>query len=279
MGVPLLLLFPPSAATPRFYMTLGALAFPMWVATTHSARLLLATWALLGLAVAWAVWEAGSRYPGFRGLVLAGLALAGAANLCRMISEASIVPVDLLLCRESEKALRNRGLFTAYGESLEMADASVPMGTRIMLVGETRGLYWPRPVIHQSPYDEQIFDAIIRTSATGAEAAKRLRQHANYIYMSDDAFARPIFSHGYRLIKFTQRDEKVIDELWGRWIDMVAQIQRARIYRVRRSPCQEGLALPLPLILDEEAWQREYAPRVEMTWQGAEGKTFRSTVP
>jgi len=160
-----------------------------------------------------------------------------------------------------------------------MAGSVVPAGARIMLVAETRGLYWPRPVIHQSQFDEQIFDAIIRTSATGAEAAKRLRQHAVYMYLNDDVTARLKFSGGFRMVTFSSRDKKVIGDLWDRWIDKVAQVKQARIYKVRRSPRQEGLAPQLPLMLDEAAWQREYAPQIEMTWQGAGGKAFQRTFP
>lgn len=270
LSLPWLLLIPLAAPAMRLYLILAVLSLSLWALSTHLARVLLATWSLLGLTAAWALWDIRARWPGFCSVALVLLALVGGANLCRMLPEwkGAFDPLDLLVCRESVTALWSRKVPNPATAVAAAADNLLPRNARILLVGECRGLYWPRSVIQQTQYDAQIFEEIIRSSMNGAEAAKRLHQYADFLYLNDAESARLRFTWGYHLLHFTPRERQVIDGLWSHWIDKIVRINRAGLYRVRRSPRREGPAPSLPVSLDEAAWRREYAPWTEMTWEG-----------
>jgi hypothetical protein len=178
-------------------------------------------------------------------------------------------PWDLLLGRLSPRLMWTTGFSNSYATVAGLADKRLPRRAKILLVAETRGMYWPRRVIHHSPHDLQTIEEILRTSAGATEAAKRLRQRASHLYVNDEETARIKLTRHYYLVILNEREESLAAELWKRWMDEEVRDGTAVIYRIRSSPRPPGSPAPaLPLTFNNKEFRRKYESWVMMTWEG-----------
>jgi hypothetical protein len=272
VAIPLAAACPPSAPALRAAGVLAGLSLVSWAAVTHVPRFALATWLWLLVWGAGAAWELLARRPWLGRLGLALLVVTGGTSFlagavqCRAFFD----PVEWLAGRESRAAYLERKTINPYTSIALSAGSLLPARGSVMLVGETRGLYWPRPFLNHSVYDVQAFEEALRGAFTAADLARRIRQRgASALFVNDRETSRLKFRFQYPMLEFGGRERPLVDEFWDRWTDLVADSGRyARLYLVRRAPKPVGVKTARPLSLDEHAMRIEFEGFATITWEG-----------
>jgi hypothetical protein len=180
-------------------------------------------------------------------------------------------PVELLAGREDTRTYLGRRMLNSYSETAIRSGAFLGKGDRVLMVGETRGLYWPVPFVNHSAYDRQFFEEAVFSSADAVVAAKRLRQGGvTHLFFNDAETSRLKFRFEYPILEFNDRQRGVIAGLWERWMDEAAVAgPYQRLFRLRASPRPFGDKAPgPPLSFDETGMRREFEGYSEITWSG-----------
>ncbi len=277
---PVLLLFAPllllrrfAARGPGLYGAVAGFSLLAWMPVTHIHRFLLPTWGLLGLLVAWHLCEVGDARPRLRDAALTLLLVVGAVNLASVLTmwRSYLDLGNLLAGREAPAEYLGRKMVNSYYPAATSAGAALPRQARVAVVGETRGLYWPRPFLNQSAYDVGAFEETIRAARTPEEAAKRLKQRGvSHLFFNDAETSRLKNRFRYPQLEFTPYQRAVIAGLWGSWIDLVwSDPGRQELYALRTAPRARGVPPPpQPLSFDEEGLKRAFEGWSSITWQG-----------
>lgn len=256
----------------RVYGLIAGASVVFWVTGTHILRFLLATWGLLGLLVAWVVWELGQSKPRIRQAGLALLFVVGFANLAAQVLMWRKVfdPVEVLAGRESRLGYLNRKMLNSYTEIVDSARSGLTRNDRVLLVGETRGLYWPVAFVNHSVYDRQMFEEVVRDSVDPEEAAKRFRQRGvTHLFFNDAETSRMKFRFNYPMLEFDGRERGVIDGLWDHWVEQQASHRnRTVLYRLLDEPRAVPGGPAQPLSLHAEVLRRTFEGYTEVTWEG-----------
>ena len=275
---PVAVVCPPSGAAAAAYGAVAVLALLSWLPVTHIHRFLLPAWGLFCILLAWSWWEVAARR---RTVFLAGLLLMvviSAANFLILgeLWRKFFDPVELLAGREDTRAFLARKMLNSYSETAVGSGTFIGHGDRVLMVGETRGLYWPARFVNHSIYDRQLFEEAVCSSINAAEAAKRLKQRGvNHLFFNEPETSRLKFRFGYPMLEFNDRQRSVINGLWERWMEERPAAGRyQRLFRLRSFPRPFGLgpfgerAPVLPLSFDAAALQREFEGYAEITWSG-----------
>ena len=268
--LPVAVLFAPPLVAFRIYAWLALPAFLFWAPLSSVMRYLLAAWGLVFALIMMGAWRAEEKRRGFRAAVLLVLFGAGFYSLNASVSmwKKAFDPVEVLAGRERAWEFLERRLVSPYASFAAAADALMPERGKVMMVGDARGLYWPRSFIAHSAYDTEAFEEIIRSSRTAREAVKRLRQTgASHIFVNDAETARMKFAHGYPILLFTGPQLAVIGELWREWLHEEMRTREAGLFALRRSPVP-GRGAGVPLSFDTVRLRMEFAGWTMMTWEG-----------
>ncbi len=279
---PVALLHPPAGAVARAAAAVGGLGVAGWMVTSHIHRFGLSSWMLLLLPLAAAIWQLRAARPRLGDLCLLLLAVTAAANTATSaaLGRSFFDPVDWLAGRESRSTYLGRKMIDPYtAVALAAGPAFGPHG-RVMMMGETRGLYWPVPFITHSVYDRQVIEEIAAESATPDRVALRVRQRgASHVFVSDRESSRLKNRFRYPILLWTPREQALLEGFWDRWLDLTLDDGNyARLYALRRRPKEKPGGIR-PLSLDENHLRGEFEGFVSITWSG-EGKiqTTKQTV-
>jgi len=283
VGAPLLLLVRPLGPA-AFPAAVAGLTLACWVPVSHNGRYALAGWVLLAVAIALAAEEARRRRPGRargRGRGIAAAALSAflvleVTGLARAWAAVGPRTAAYLAGRDTPAARWART--ERFPIPADALDRVAPPGARVLVSGDTHGGYWGRPTVWGSLFDVPAAEGIVKSSRTGAEAAKRFRQIAPYVYVSDPAAGSAAFDWGTGCFAFSARDEAVAAAAWGRWMDPVASSPAGTVWRVRGRPARGLSRAPVPVVFRSEAFRRAYGPWTAISWDGAGGRAGR-TVP
>jgi hypothetical protein len=207
-------------------------------------------------------------------MVRAGmLAVLGLDVLVRCLPGFCATALPVLTGRASPREVWARGLPNSYAGVAALADRILPPGARILLVGDIRAAYWPRPAINHSPYDVQLAHEILATSFTPAQAAKRIRQRAGYVYLNDRESGRLKYTRDFPMLEFDARAERVAAGVWRVWMDEAVRDGEAVVWRVRRIPRRKGPWPDVPLTFDEAALRKAFGPMTSLSYEVPGGGT------
>ena len=272
MLAPLVLVFRPAIPGAGVVGTLAGMSLLMWLGVTHIHRFLLATWALVWIILVWSVWEMGKTRPWFRNGILAALVVLNGVGLADILIfwRHNVDPVDMLAGRESPGEFLTRKTINQYEDAANAAGRLMPATGRVMMAGETRGLYWPRPFISHSAYDIQAFEEVIWASRDADEAAKHLKQRGiTHLFFNDSETYRMKFRYAYPMLAFNARQMAVIGGLWRTRVREVFRKGYTALYSVSRRAVK-GNGPPLPMSFDEQTMRRDFEGFTEISFSGGQ---------
>ncbi len=280
---PVALLHPPAGAVARATAVVGGLGVGGWMVTSHIHRFGLSSWMLLFLPLAAAIWGLRAARPRLGEGCLLLLAVTAAANTASSaaLGRSFFDPVDWLAGRESRATFLGRKMIDSYAPIALAAGPALGRHGRVMMLGETRGLYWPAPFITHSVYDRQVLEEIATASFTPDRVAVRVRQHgATHVFVSDRESSRLKHRFKYPILTWTPREKHLLEGFWDRWMDTALDDgQFARLYALRTNPRDKPGGVVRPLSLDENALRIEFEGFVSITWMGdAKIQTTKHTV-
>ena len=165
-----------------------------------------------------------------------------------------------------------RSLPNSYAGIARQAER-LPRAARILLVGDIRAAYWPRPAINHSPYDVQLAQEILAGARTPAEAAKRFRQLGGWLYVNDRESARLKYTRDFPMLAFDARTERLAAAVWRVWMDEAARDGDAGLWRVRRVPRPAAPWPRVPLTFDDAALRKAYGSETSLTYEAPGGGT------
>jgi len=265
VAVPWLVLAPPAGAFATYAWIAGT-AGVTWSLVTHVSRYLTAGWVLACVVIAAGL---GVRGP-LRAVRAVLLAVFGLDVLVRALPGFASAGLPVLAGRASPREVWARSLPNSYAGIARKAEA-LPPGARILLVGDIRAAYWPRPALNHSPYDVQLAHEILAGSRTPAEAAKRFRQAAGWVYVNDRESGRLKYTRDFPMLEFDHRTERIAAGVWRGWMDEAARDGEGVIWRVRLRPRRTGPWPEVPLTFDDAALRRAYAGSTSLTYEAPGG--------
>ncbi len=271
LALPVAILYPPSGGTALAAGFVGASALATWIVFSNVLRYALPAWGLLGIFASAGVWRLGGKRPWLARAVLLVLVMIGASNLGASleISHHMMDPTDFLAGRESGGQFLDRHMINGYVSVAGGFRLPPDSHARVMLVGETRGLYWDVPFINHSVYDVEAFEEALRASRDPAQFAKRLRQRATHLFFNDRESSRLKFRFAYPILEFTPRERLLLDGLAARWLDETADDGRfCRLFSLRRTARTVGPGPRPPLTFDAQTLRNEFEGVSTITWQG-----------
>ena len=269
---PLLLVFRSGGPGAGVVGILAGMSLLMWLGVTHIHRFLLATWALAWILVAWSVWDMGKARPWFRNSILVLLVILNGVGMADILIfwRHNVDPVEMLAGRESPREFLVRKTINQYEDAADAGGRLMPANGRVMMAGETRGVYWPRPFYTHSAYDIQAFEEIIWSSRDANEAAKRLKQKGvTHLFFNDSETYRMKFRFAYPMMAFDARQMGVIRELWQTRVREVFRKGFTALYAVSW-PAGKGTGTPLPMSFDGEAMRREFEGFTQISSTGGQ---------
>lgn len=273
LGVPWLILSPP-VATLTGYAWVAGIAAVCWAVKTNIPRYAMTVWALLTVLIASSLWQIGGGHPTrqrWLSVFCASLlAIFGVEVLLGALPRAANV-IPVWLGRESPLSILDR-LPNSY-LSVARGTLRLPRGARVLLVGEWRGAHWPVAVINHSPYDIKLADEILASSHTGAEAAKRMRQRAGWVYVGDAETGRIKYTLDFPLMAVDARAEHVAAEVWRFWMDEESRSGSGVLWRIRRTPRTRGPWPAVPLTFNAAGLREAYGPFTAMSFGTPAGGT------
>jgi hypothetical protein len=269
--LPVAIAHPPAAASVRALAGLAGLAVASWIGVTHIHRFVLPAWGLLALFVAAALWELLGAKRWYARVCLVLLAVTSATNLVADIVLSRMVfdPVELLAGRETAAGYLDRKMINSYAPAAFGSRPLLGPRSRVMMVGESRGLYWNVPFYNHSAYDVQMFEESVRDSSGGERMAVRLRQlGVTHLFVNDREASRLKFRFRYPMLRFTARQRAVLGDLWNRRIVTVLDAGLSwQMYRVLPTARAATGTIP-PLVFDETALRNEFEGFATVSWQG-----------
>jgi hypothetical protein len=163
-------------------------------------------------------------------------------------------------------------MINSYSAAAAASRPLLGVRDRVMLVGESRGLYWSVPFLNHSAYDVQAFEEALRDRTTAGAVVRRFRQlGVTHLFVNDRETSRLKFRYRYTMLVFTLRERALINDLWGHWVaPRLEGAQHTYLYRVLRVPVP-FTGTRQPLTFDETALRNQFEGYATITWQG-EGK-------
>jgi len=269
--LPVALVHPPGAAPVRVLAGVAGLAVASWIGVTHIHRFVLAAWSILLLFIAVALWDllGTRRWYARLGLVL--LAVTGGTSLVAdtVLSRTVFDPVELLAGRENAAAYLDRKMIDSYAAAAFGSRTILGAGSRVLMVGESRGLYWNAPFYNHSAYDIQVFEEAVRDAPGAGRLGVRFRQlGVTHLFVNDREAARLKFRFRYPMLMFGPRERAILAEFWNSRIAAVMDSGALwQFYRFLPAPRPPTGAIQ-PLVFDETALRNEFEGYATISWQG-----------
>jgi hypothetical protein len=192
---------------PRFWAVVALVYGGLGLCLSHMLRFILPAFALL--LMAWAGWAA--REKGFFEKSVAAWGLAAALLGLPYFLDTSVRYFDgwgVWTGLETRSGYLTRMVQNPYEDLVEWTDAHLFSDARILLVGESRGLYFRRDFLANSAFDAPTLETIVQNSKTPDEVAEKVKR----LGVSDAVVNIPEgirISQDYHLYELTPEE-------WGR---------------------------------------------------------------
>jgi hypothetical protein len=269
--VPVVLLHAPVAPAFGFHAGVVAASAAVWLMASNRTRYMMATWGLLMLLIAWSLGGLAGRREVLRRASLVILAAVGAAFLAAeiLLWRTVLDPPAYLAGRETAQAFLERKTLNSYVEAATRVGAALPPVARVAMVGESRGLAWPRPFLNHSVYDVEVFEEAVRGSVSAGEAAKRLHQRGvTHLFTNDREASRLKLRYSYPMLDFDARQRKVIEGLWKGWLtELPGSASYCATWRLEYPKgARKGARMPMTFF--DDAMRMEFEGVTMVTWEG-----------
>ncbi len=230
---------------PRFWAATALVYLGIGLCLSHMLRFVLPAFALLFMA--WAGWAA--REKGFFEKSVAIWGLAAALLGLPYFLDTSARYFDgwgVWTGLETRSQYLARMVQNPYEDLVEWTDAHLAPDARVLLVGDTRGLYYRRDFLANSAFDEPALEMIARTSATPGEIAEKVKR----LGVSDAVVNIPEgirISEDYHLYELTPQEwDRLNRYLALYWKPLYFNHFRA-VYAVEAKPAPAGSSVLGPL--------------------------------
>ncbi|MGH7740352.1 MAG: hypothetical protein ACREL1_09435, partial [bacterium] len=160
---------------PRFWAGTALVYLGLGLCFSHMLRFVMLAFVLL--LMAWTVWAARAKGPWEKSVTVWGLLGALLAPPYFLaISARYFDGIGFLTGAESRVQYLERMVRNPYEDLARWTDTHLPSNARLLLVGDTRGLYYQRDFLANSAFEEPFLAAIARTSASPAQMAEKVRR-------------------------------------------------------------------------------------------------------
>jgi hypothetical protein len=136
---------------------------------------------------------------------------------------------------------------TSYYD-LTQAAKRLPERDRLLVVGDARGLYYPRPFYTNSAFDEPVLCALARKAKNGRDILKGLKRIGVDELVVSGREGRRLAGQG-RGYDLTAGEWRLLEDFIQRHTDLVYLIGLNAIYRLRQTPADGRRAMPNNLLL------------------------------
>ena len=139
--------------------------------------------------------------------------------------------------RESREAFMDRDKIAPYYPMARWVAGELPAGARLGVVGDCRGLYYNRPFVSQSFYDEPWLVKAVRGSKDAKELGRKIRELGlDYICVNAEEGVRAA-NDGFSC-DLTPDQWKNLDDYFRRGLEPVYRQGLQAVYRVRKDPAE-----------------------------------------
>jgi hypothetical protein len=95
----------------------------------------------------------------------------------------------------------------------------LPVGSKLLMAGDSRSLYTRVPIVPSSIYDSQVIIEVARRAGTGDEMARLLgEQGITHIFIN---FAEAVRTEGYGVFDWDQHSWAVLEDFWSRYPELI----------------------------------------------------------
>ncbi len=251
--VPLLLLFRPKHPALRFLAWLVPLLFLAGLSVTHILKFMVPGFVFLFILAG--AFLSGTDRPWWgRGTALAA-GLAAALCFCNLaaISHYYYDCAGLWAGKQTKEAyLTGEGKITPYYPMAKWIMVHVPKLSRLLIVGDARGLYYGNPFLTNSVFDEQVLAKFAREEKDGAGIHRRVRQlGVDEIAVNGLEGIRVSSDYGH--YDLTAEQWKILDDFFQDWTTLIYSQNLQAVYQVRDTEKTQPEILDLPLLFSRPA--------------------------
>jgi len=226
----------------RFLLVLSAILLLSGFLISHQLRLMIPTFAVCFLAMVLVLGDAEKKGAVYAwGGIVAIFAALGLLSLGRLSVDYYQTPEMALGAETREEYLGQAAQTSTYYGLTQAVQNRLPPDARILVAGDSRGLYYSRSFYANSVFDDQVLTRLIQDEKNGDGIYKKLRE------MGIDAIA---FS-GDEALRLAQQypfDFPGPPGAWGefiqRWIDPLYVNGSQGLYLIRKIPA--GPRKPIP---------------------------------
>jgi len=228
--LPILFLLPSPGAPLLFLRRTLGLALVGSLCLSHMLRFSLPAFLLAVLLIPVALTLAGKVWRRlFSGAVIVGAVLLGTSLL--YLSQLNFGGWDLWTGRMGREAYLEGRLESSYHGAARWIGDHLPRDTRLLLVGDSRGVYLPRPFLAQSVFDEPFLAEAARQEGSEDGILRRLkRAGVTHLMVNREEGLRN--SLEYRQYELSKDEWGRIDRFVHRHLRLLASERSVLIYEV-----------------------------------------------
>lgn len=238
----------------RYLLMLSYLYLAFGFLISHQLRLMIPAFAVCFVAMALVLGEAKKKTATYAWAgVVALFGILSVLTLCRLsVNYYQTQMIGLGAETREEYLTRNPQTASYYGLA-QAAGLLVPSNSQLLVVGDARGLYYPRPYYTNSVFDVQVLPALARQEKDGDGIHKRLREMGiDALVVSGDEGGR--LARQYAFHSPLQGDGKKLEDFIQRWTDPLYLNGLNGLYRLRSTPAERKSPIPdlLKMMLDTD---------------------------
>jgi hypothetical protein len=242
--VPSLFLFKLRNSTLKFLAVVSLLFFVSGFCVTHILRFLgtgfILLYTLLGIVLG------GGDKPYWGKAV----AVVGAISAIFCFGYLSAISAHYAACagvwtgrQTREDYLMSPGKISPYFETALWVHQNLPPDARLLVAGDARGLYYERPFLTNSVFDEQVLPQLAREEAAPEGIARRLKELGVDDLVVNGAEGVRV-STDYHHYDLTPDQWKRLDDFIQKYTQLVYQKNLQGVYRILPTPVAPALEIP-----------------------------------
>lgn len=226
----------------RYFLLLGTLLLLAGFLVSHQLRLMIPAFVVCCAAMALVLEDVqGKGAVNAWGWIVALFSLLSLFSLGRLSADYYQTPRMALGAQTREEYLGQATQTSSYYGLTRAVGALLPPDTCVLVAGDARGLYYPRPFYSNSVFDDQVLTRLIREEKDGDGIHKKLRE------MGIDAIA---FS-GEEALRLSRQypfdfpnHPGAWDDFIQRWIDPLYTDGPQGLYLIRKIPAGPRRRIP-----------------------------------
>ncbi len=247
--VPFLFLFRFQHPALRFLAALTPLLLAAGFAVTHILRFVLPVFVLFYVLAGTVLWGSGQPAWGKVGAWAAGFCAVLCFAYMSLISHYYYSCAGIWLGRQTRaEYLMGPGKITPYYDMAQWVNRNLPGDARLLVAGDARGLYYERPFLTNSVFDEQVLSQAAQEEENAEGIARRLKELGveDVVVNGNEGIRVAADYHHYDL---TPGQWAKLDGFIQEYTDLVYQQNLQGVYRILPQPRTAPAGGTLDLIL------------------------------